>query len=299
MILDLSVQQHLMPVAIFLVMLSIGMELELSQFRGLLREPRVPVLGTLIHTFTFPAVAIALTLGSSLVGIELSEPLVIGIFLIAACPSGGFSNVLVLIARADLALSVTLTSVSSVLSFLTVPFLFWLFSGLTPFLSGSVELPVAQTLLQLFLLILLPVVLGMIWRHLRKAFVAKYLTIVQRYVKVLLFLAIFAVVVEQWDVMRGGMLEAVQWSIALCVATLALGYGLSSLLGLDATESATVAIEGSIRNLAVAFVIAANVLGRVDAAVLPSVYVIPVLISTFFFARVWRRCSGVTEAVEG
>jgi len=84
---------------------------------------------------------------------------------VAACPSGGFSNLLVLLAKAVLALSVLLTAVSGILSFASVPFFFWLFGQLMPQLSGSVQLPIGETLLSLLLMVVIPVALGMVLRH--------------------------------------------------------------------------------------------------------------------------------------
>ncbi len=85
--------------------------------------------------------------------------------------------------------------------------------------------------------------------------------------------------------------SAMPWAVGLCFAALFTGFFVSKLVGLTDTDAATVAIEGSIRNLAVAFLIAANVLGRVDVAVLPSVYFGAVLIVGFGFAHFWRRRS--------
>jgi predicted Na+-dependent transporter len=94
--------------------------------------------------------------------------------------------------------------------------------------------------------------------------------------------------VQDWETIGAGIGPALPLSLGLCVLALAAGYGTSRLVGLSPVDSATVAIEGSIRNLAVAFVIAANVLGRIDIAVLPSVYFMAVLIVGLTFARFWR-----------
>ena len=162
---ELSAQNHVLPVIVVLVMVTIGMELRGSQFVELARAPRTPILGTLIHTLCFPALAVALLLGLQGLGVQLSDATIIGMLLIASCPSGGFSNVLALMAGVNLPLSVLLTTVSSLLSFLTVPLLISGFAILIADLSQPVSVPIGATLLQLLVLIVIPVGLGMLARH--------------------------------------------------------------------------------------------------------------------------------------
>ena len=292
---DVSAQQHILPFIIFFVMLAIGVDLETQHFRKLLREPRVPVLGSLVHTLTFPVAAVALVASSLALDLGLSEASLIGILLIAACPSGGFSNVLVLIARANLPLSVVLTAISSLLSFFTVPLFFWLFSDIMPVLSGRVELPVVPTLLHLLVLILLPIGLGMAWRRRNVEFVTTHVAQMQRYAQRMFYVVLVLVIVQEWDVVRSGIVEALPWSVVLCVVTLSIGFFSARLLGLGPDDCATVAIESSIRNLAVALLIAANVMNRLDVAVLPTVYVLAVLLVALAFSLVWRRRQPATE----
>jgi BASS family bile acid:Na+ symporter len=292
---DVSAQQHILPFIIFIVMLAIGVDLETQHFRKLLREPKVPVLGTLVHTLTFPLAAVVLVASSLALDLGLSEASLIGILLIAACPSGGFSNVLVLIARANLPLSVVLTAISSLLSFFTVPLFFWLFSDIMPVLSGRVELPVVPTLLHLLVLILLPIGLGMAWRRRNVEFVTTHVARMQRYAQRMFYVVLVLVIVQEWDVVRSGIVEALPWSVVLCVVTLSIGFFSARLLGLGPEDCATVAIESSIRNLAVALLIAANVMNRLDVAVLPTVYVLAVLLVALAFSLVWRRRQPATE----
>ncbi len=248
----------------------------------------IPILGTLVHTITFPVLALLLVTGVLTLGITLEEPILLGILLVAACPSGGFSNLLVLLARADLALSVLLTAVSSILSFATVPLFFWLFGQLMPQLSGSVQLPVIDTLLSLLLMVVIPVALGMLWRHFQPGFVVPRIKMIQNGMQAVLYSVLLVMLVQDWDSIGSGIGPALPLSLGLCITALAVGYGFARLVGLSPVDSVTVAIEGSIRNLAVAFLIATSVLGRIDIAVFPSVYFMAVLIVGLTFSRFWR-----------
>lgn len=288
-----SAQQHLLPPVIFAAMLAIGMELRIEQFRALLLSPRTPIVGTVIHTCTFPALAVCSIVLLQALGIELSTSTVIGVLLIAACPSGGFSNVLTLMARANLPLSITLTAVSSILSFATVPLLLGGFSTFVPDLDGPVSLPVTTILVQLGALVLLPVVLGMWVSAKFKWVTTARIATFQSVSQIALYVTVGLMIVESWTIMAGGFAAALPWSAGLCFANIAVCYGASRLAKLEAADAITVALEGSTRNLGIAFLIAANTLGRMDIAVLPTVYFLSVLLFAIFFAKNWRRIPGL------
>jgi BASS family bile acid:Na+ symporter len=282
-------QQHALPVVVVLTMITIGIELHMSQFRELFAMPRVPLLGSLIHTLSFPVIAVCLVLVIQALNLDLSEALLAGILLIAACPSGGFSNVLALIARVNLPLSVALTAISSVFSFVSVPVLLGLFAYLLPAVSGSVSIPVGETLLQLFVLIVLPIGVGMAWRYWQPDFVQRHTRTLQKGIQIVLYVVLALVLVENWGDVGAGVGQALPWAIFLCVANISCCYFFSAWAGLSLPDRVTVALEGSIRNLAVALLIAANVMQRMDVAVLPTVYFMAVLIVAVVFAKTWRR----------
>ncbi len=272
-----------------MVMITVGMELRLAQFKTLLATPRLPLLGTLVHTFSFPALAVALILLIRAGDIAIGEATVIGILLIAACPSGGFSNVLVLLARANLPLSITLTFISTVLSFATVPLLMMGFGFLLTDLAQPISLPVGATLLQLVVLILLPTGLGMWLRVIKPNFTAHYLKRLQNAGQVALYICVAMLIAENFETVIAGIGDALPWSILLCVLNIGLCYQLSKMFGLVVEDRITVALEGSVRNLAVALLIAVNVGQPSAIAVLPTVYFLAVLGVAIVFAKTWRR----------
>lgn len=286
---SISVQQHLLPPVIFFAMLAVGMELRIAQFQQLLAEPKTPLLGTLIHTLTFPALAVSAVSIVVLTDTGIAEATILGVLLIAACPSGGFSNVLTMIARANLPLSVVLTAVSSILSFLSVPLLITGFGFFVTELEGGVSLPVKQILVQLGILVLLPVTLGMWMGQTLRRLTGERITQLQNISQIILYLTVAAMIAESWEVMVSGFADALPWSAGLCVSNIAACYFLSKLAGLRTEDSITVALEGSIRNLGVAFLIAANTLNRPDIAVFPTVYFLSVLIFSILFAKNWRK----------
>ncbi|MBT3426704.1 MAG: hypothetical protein HOL98_00145 [Gammaproteobacteria bacterium] len=285
---EISIQQHILPIVVIFVMTTIGMELKVRQFAELLESPTVPIVGTIIHTLSFPLVAVFLTLLIKQLALDVSDGTIIGILLIAACPSGGFSNVLVLIAKANLVLSVALTAISSIASFLTVPLLMGGFAYLITDLDTPISLPVVETLIQLLVLIVLPIGGGMIWRAKSSAFVASNLKRLQKLGQLALYVCVAAIIYETFDTVVAEIEQAIPWSLVLCVLTIGVSYFLSLAAGLNPQDRVTIALEGSIRNLAVALLIAVSVLERPDIAVLPTVYFLAVLVVGISFAKTWH-----------
>ena len=286
-----SAEQHFLPAAIFLAMLTVGMELRLAQFRAVGLDPRVPILGSLIHSLTFPFIAAAAIVGVEFIGISLANTTVLGVLLVAACPSGGFSNVLTMLARANLPLSIVLTAISSVLAFLSVPLLVKGFSLFAAELEGDVAIPVGQILIQLSALIVLPVALGMWLRQLLTSLVKETVARLQNYTQLLLYLTVGLVIAENLDAMKAGFL--VRSLVAgLCIGNIVGCYWLSRAFRMTPEDSVTIALEGSVRNLGVAFLIAANTLERPDIAVFPTVYFLSVLLFSILFAKTWRHLPG-------
>jgi len=101
------------------------------------------------------------------------------------------------------------------------------------------------------------------------------------------YVVVAVILAEQWDLVSGHLLSALAWSLGLCGATLGAGYGVAAWVGLPTSACATIALESSIRNLAVAFLVATSILERTDVAVLPTVYFVAVLVIGVLFARLW------------
>jgi predicted Na+-dependent transporter len=138
------------------------------------------------------------------------------------------------------------------------------------------------------LMVVIPVGVGMIWRSTNTTFVLRHMKKIQNFAQIFLYVVVALIIYQDWGNFVEGIGPALPWSMGLCFMALSTGYGLSRLVGLSPVDSATVAIESSIRNLAVAFLISASVLGRLDIAILPTIYFIAVLLVGLTFARFWR-----------
>lgn len=152
-------EQYFLPVCLALMMLSLGLRLKISDFALIIRRPGIVLLGLAAQFLLMPVFAVAIAIGCGLTGYAAA-----GLLLVSLAPGGATSNVISALCRGDVALSVTLTALSSVLVPFTLP-LFW--AVLAPLFlqqAEAIELPYLAVFMPLVLVTLLPLVLGM-WLH--------------------------------------------------------------------------------------------------------------------------------------
>ena len=259
------------PIVLFSLMILVGLQLTLEDFRRVFAAPRAVVGGTLAQLLLLP-----LMTWGVLSLFALAPNFGAGAVLLAASPGAGLSNVMTAVARAHVALSVTLTGVSSVLAALTLPAVAAL--GMRLFLGNDarVEVPVGHLVRQLLLFLLVPIALGMWLRARRPQAVARAVSWANR-VALLAIVALTAL-----GAASGGMslpaggeiaaagVAAMVWTLA----AMAIGWSVGALLGLDADDRFTLLIEFAARNVALAFIVAVASLGRLDLAFFAGVYAV-------------------------
>lgn len=254
---------------LFLLMLVVGLELTPADFRRVLASPRAVVAGTLGQILLLPAMTWAVVWG-----LGVSPVFGAGAILVAVSPGAGMSNVFAALARANVALSVTLTAVASVLAVVTLPTVASL--GMRLFLGdeAAVEIPVANLMTQLALSLLLPISLGM-WlrtRHPQRADrvapILHRLTIAAIALVVVLSIAFSEA--NPGDI-EGSLVAFVAAGVWV-VAAMGIGWSIAALLGLNSEDRFTFLIEFSARNIAVASIVALSGLGRLDLTFFSGIY---------------------------
>lgn len=265
----MDVTQIAGPVVLFLLMSIVGLELTPDDFRRVLAAPRAVVGGTLAQIVLLPLLTWAVV-----TALGVNPVFGAGAVLVAVSPGAGISNILTALARANIALSVTLTAFTSVLSVLTMPAVASL--GMRVFLgdAANVEVPVLALAGQLGAMLLLPIGLGM-WlrssrpdRAKRFAPVLHRITIVAIIVVVLLGIAFADEEQMRFEGSGRALVAAAIWTLA----AMATGWGVARLLGLEAADRFTFLIEFSARNIAVASIVAMSGLDRIDLTFFSGVY---------------------------
>jgi BASS family bile acid:Na+ symporter len=281
-----------LPLALFIIMLGMGLGLTLKDFQRVLVEPKAVILGLIAQLILLPVV------GFMLAGVfPLSPELAVGLVIISACPGGATSNLMTYLARGNVALSITLTAISSLMTVLTIPLVINLamqtFGGET----ATLQLPFLKTVVQIAVITLIPVSLGMAMRNSAPGFAA----VAERWVRwvSLFFLGLIIVgllVKERAEV--GSFFMQVGWvTFALMVITMALGYGLATLANLDCRSATAITIEVGIQNgtLAITIASAPAFLNNPAMAVPAAIYALLMFVVSGAFAG-WAQRRSMVQA---
>ncbi|MEM8641532.1 MAG: bile acid:sodium symporter family protein [Cyanobacteria bacterium P01_G01_bin.54] len=282
----------LLPLALFIIMLGMGLGLTIRDFKQIFVAPKAVILGLFAQLVMLPMV------GFGLASIfPLAPELAVGVMIIAACPGGATSNLMTYIARGNVALSIALTAISSVITIFTIPlvvnFSMQAFMGE----GTALQLPFWQTVIKIAVITLIPVSLGMLLNHSAPRFAAT----VEKGVKWLslsfLGLIIAIILIQERAYIVDFFLQVGWVTLTLNVLTMALGFAIATLAQLNRPTTKTLTIEVGIQNgtLAIAVASAPLFLNNPTMAIPPAIYSLIMDITGFAFA-LW--CQGQAGAVK-
>lgn len=280
--------EMIVPALLLVIMVCMGMELVVDDFRQIRDRPRAPFVGLLGQILLLPLVGLAF---SSWPG--FAPEIAIGIVIITACPGGTTSNIFSYLAGANLALSITLTALSSMACFLTVPL--WIYVALAWYgpdvgvAEASIRLPIGRTMGQLFVVMLLPIVIGMTIRARWPEWSNRVREPMRRGTTGLMGAAVILILGNEWSNVLEHLQSASQAALILVSVTLAIGYGVARLSGLDDRDAFTISIEVGLQNGALATMIVVTLLQRTDLIVFPGTYVVLSLAPVLAWTLLMRR----------
>lgn len=287
------VNQALVPLGLMLIMFSLGLTLTLRDFAAVFTGGRYVAVGFGIHLLVLPLLGLAIGLL-----FRLPPELALGLFIISICPAGTTSNALTFVGRGNVALAVTLTVMTSLVTVFTIPLLLsW---AIPHFLSGTggklPELRIVDTMLQLARITLLPMSIGMVVRRFAPDFAGR----TARFLRptsfiVLLGVVGFAVIVS-WRMVVENLIAATPAIYALNICAMGLGLLAGKLLGADARNSMTLAIETGVQNATMAIFLTMTVLNSLPLAVSQNIYGVIMLFNASLLIRWFRRRIRTEEA---
>jgi len=266
----------LLPLALALVMLGMGLSLVPEDFKRITREPKAVVVGTVCQVLLLPLIGTLITLA-----VPMQPEIAVGLLVLAVCPGGPSSNLITYLAKGDVALSVTLTAVSSIVTVFTIP----LFTNLAlqHFLgeSAAIALPIGTTTLQIFLITLLPTAIGMTIRYQFPGTARRLEKQMSRLAAGLLALVIVLLLVKEGSKLPGFLVQVgVGVFLLNLVATLA-GFLAGKVFRLPLAQQICIAIEVGIQNGTLAIAITAGLLNNPDMAVPAAIYSLLMYITGF------------------
>ncbi len=245
------------PAVVVFTMIVVGLELTPADFRRVGARPKAVLVGLAGQLTLLPLLAATL-----IVTLDLTSDTVAGMLLLAACPAGGITNYFAYLARANTALSVTLTAVATVLAIVTMPLLLAAGFAFFPEAGGEIEIPVSQIIAQLIGILLLPIVAGMVVRH-RWPTVVRGLEPRLRRLSVAAILGLVAFILhDQAAAMAGELGQVLPAAVLYTILAMLAGLAVGRASGLAAGDRFALLAEFSTRNLGIATIVAVSVLGR-------------------------------------
>jgi len=258
----------LLPVALGIIMLGLGLTLTLDDFRRVARIPRAVLVGLVCQMIILPAACLGIAHLFS-----LPPELAVGLMLLSASPGGATANLFSHLARGDVALNITLTAVNSVLSVVTLPLI--LNFSLEHFMGEGKAIPLQlDKVLQVFAIVLVPVVIGMFVRAGRPDF-ARRMEKPVRLVSALFLVAVIAAAVIRERDNLGAYFEAVGVAaLVFNLVSMGVGYGVPRLVRLSERQSIAIGMEIGIHNgtLAIAIAMSPAILNNSVMAIPAAIY---------------------------
>lgn len=272
-----------LPVALFIIMIGMGLSLTPADFRRVGEQPRGVVVGTLGQLILIPALGflVAWAVGGG--------PLAAGLVLVAACPGGTTSNLICYLARSNLALSITLTVISSFATIFTIPPLVNLALEMFTGEGEIIRLPFMKTLITMTVIVLIPTAIGMALRQWKPDLAARSEGMISKFSALVLLAIVIGIVVAEWQRLPGWIAQALVPALLLNLAALGTAYVIAKGAALEFADRLTVVIELGLKNTTIGMLVALSLIGSVELAIPAAIYGIAMYASAFALVTYGRR----------
>ena len=279
----MEIAKTIAPVCLAIIMFGLGLGLTTSDFTRLLKTPRDFFVGFLSQVILLPVIAFGLILI-----IPMPIEIAMGVMIIAAAPGGVTSNVLTKFANGDVALSVSLTAVVSLLAIFIVPLIVF---NSANFIGVEItkEISMKSIAVKMFFVVTVPVLFGMIVRSLMTDFIISNTLIIQR-LSIILFLIVFiSIWVEEWDrivsfITRAGLVTGI-----LNLVMIFVGYYVAKIFASGVPQRRCISLECGLQNGTLAVVVATQLFDEMVFMVPTAAYALIMFVTSIFFVLIVRK----------
>jgi bile acid:Na+ symporter, BASS family len=263
-----------LPIALATIMLGLGLSLKSDDFFRIFKYPKAVTIGLIGQLVILPIIALAIVKI-----IPMPPAIAVGLIILALCPCGPSSNMITYLAGGDVALAVTLTVFSSMITVFTIP----LFASLAVnSLLGKnalakpteviVALPIGMTMGQIFLITVIPIAIGMYIQHQFPGIARRLEKVTNKLAFGFLVLIVILLVAKEWSRLPGFIVQAGAGVMLLNILGMAAGFAISKMLNLNIAQQICIAIEVGIQNGTLAIAITAGILKDAEMAIPAAIY---------------------------
>ena len=271
------------PIALALIMLTLGLGLTIKDFTRVIKQPKDFIVGLICQLILLPIVAFII-----IKVFQISTELALGLMIIAAAPGGVTSNVLTKFANGDVALSISLTAIVSLISIISVPLIIFGSADLLNIETSTTNISMNEIALKMFFVVTLPVIVGMILRKFFPFF-SNEEQLIQR-ISIFLFIIVFvAIWVEEnqniiFYIKQSGII-----TLVLNIIMMVLGYYVAKIFASGAEQRKCISLECGLQNGTLAVFVATQIFDEITYIVPTATYALIMFVTSIFFVLFIRN----------
>ena len=274
----MEVVTTLAPIALALIMLALGLGLSVDDFSRVLRQPKDFLVGLLCQLILLPIIAFIL--------VKIYNPpleLALGVMIIAAAPGGVTSNVLTKFSNGDVALSISLTAIISLISIVSVPLIIFQSADLLGVTGFNENISMVGIAMKMFLVVTVPVILGMLIRKFATNFIVSKTKMIQR-ISIGLFVIVFlSIWVEEWDKVISFITRAGVITLTLNIVMMLVGFYVAKSLIKGMAQRKCISLECGLQNGTLAVFVATQLVDDIVYLVPTAAYALIMFVTSIIF----------------
>jgi BASS family bile acid:Na+ symporter len=272
------------PIALALIMLGLGMSLKIQDFTRVVKNPKDFLVGFICQMVVLPIIAFTLI---KLLNTPLE--LALGVMIIAAAPGGVTSNVLTKFADGDVALSITLTAIISLISIISVPFIIFISIDLLEVDYVSQDISMVGIALKMFFVVTVPVMIGMLIKHYATNFINNKALIIQR-ISIFLFILVFvAIYIEEWNNIVSFIKKAGLIALILNITMMIIGFYVAKFFATGVAQQRCISLECGLQNGTLAVFVSTQLLDEIVYIVPTAAYALVMMVTSIFFVFIIKK----------
>ena len=280
----MEVVTTLAPIALALIMLALGLGLSVDDFSRVLRQPKDFLIGLLCQLILLPIIAFIL--------VKIYNPpieLALGVMIIAAAPGGVTSNILTKFANGDVALSISLTAIISLISIISVPLIIFQSADLLGVTGFNENISMVGIAMKMFLVVTVPVILGMLIRKFATNFIVSKTKMIQR-ISIGLFVIVFiSIWVEEWDKVISFITRAGVITLTLNIVMMLVGFYVAKSLIKGMAQRKCISLECGLQNGTLAVFVATQLVDDIVYLVPTAAYALIMFVTSILFVFIVRN----------
>ncbi len=275
------------PVALALIMLGLGASLTVKDFTRVFQSPKTFLVGMLCQLVLLPVIAYLL-----IIILKTPIELALGVMLIAAAPGGVTSNVLTKFADGDVALSISITAFTSLISIVSVPYIVFLSIDIFDISYVEKEVSMLGISLKMFFVVTIPVIVGMIIRKLFNNFIENNLKIIEKISIVLFSIVFIAIYIEEWDSIIMFLSTAGTIALILNVTMMTVGFYIAKFFASGVAQRRCISLECGLQNGTLAVFVGTQLFGSNMTYMVPTAaYALIMMMTSVIFVLFLKRQS--------